>query len=275
MRFALCNEMFQKTPLPEVCATAKRLGYEGIEIAPFTLSQYATDITSQQRTETRRIIADAGLETVGIHWLFVGPDGLHMTTLDDAVWRKTRDYLLALVELCHDLNGKVLVIGSPRQRSLLPGQTREGAWQRAIDLFTAALEPTADAGVTLCLEPLGPVETDFINSVEEGLQMVRQINHPNFKVHLDVKAMSAEPRPVAETIRSTPLEQIGHVHVNDPNLLGPGMGEVEFEPILAALKEIGWDSWLSVEVFNFEPGGEAIARQSIACLKSALGQAAC
>ncbi|MFH2131056.1 MAG: sugar phosphate isomerase/epimerase family protein [bacterium] len=267
MKYALCNEMFQEHAFADICAISGRLGYHGIEIAPFTLAEDARHITAAQRKETRGIAQDHGLRVVGLHWLFVGPKGLHMTTPDERTFEKTRDYLKVLIELCSDLGGQVLVIGSPGQRSLVDGQTREGAWKRAISLFGSVLPVARERNVTLCIEPLSPVETDFINTVAEGIQMVRELDHPCFKVHLDVKAMASESRPVASTIRSVQVADIGHFHVNDPNLYGPGMGDLDYAPIAAAVNEIGWDRWLSVEVFKYDPSPEQIAEKSIACLK--------
>jgi len=263
MKFALCNEMFENRPVAEACSVAGRLGYHGIEIAPFTLAPSAEDVTTEQRKEVRQIIEDHGLETVGLHWLFVGPTGLHITTPDDSVWRRTRDYLSSLLDLCSDLGGKVLVVGSPKQRNIVEGQTKEGAWKRAVELFCSVLDKAGKLGVTLCIEPLSPEETNFINTVAEGLQMVREIDHANFRIHLDVKAMCSEPTPVPDIIRSVRAEDIGHFHVNDPNLHGPGMGDVDYGPIAEAIRDIGWDKWLSVEVFKYDPDPETIARKSI------------
>jgi len=267
MKFSLCNEMFEGVGMAEVCSTAKRLGYDGLEIAPFTLAESADKVSAEQRKEIRRIVEDSGLEVVGLHWLFAGPSGLHMTTTDDAMWGRTRDYLSCLLDLCGDLGGKVLVLGSPKQRSLVEGQTKEGAWQRAVDLFSSVLEQAADLGATICLEPLSPVETDFVNTVAEGMKMVRQIDHPNLRIHLDVKAMCSEGRAVPDIIRSVTAEDVGHFHVNDANLYGPGMGDVDYGPIAEAIKEIGWDKWLSVEVFKYDPDPETIARKSIDYLR--------
>ncbi len=267
--------MFGEQPLSKVCATAAELGYHGLELAPFTFAQHVDDITKDQRRDARKTIQDAGLETVGLHWLLVGPDGLHMTTTDDSTWSHTRDYFRKLVDLCGDLGGRVMVIGSPNQRSLVDGQTPAGAWSRAVDLFSSVLNDAEARNVTLCIEPLSSVETDFLNTVEEGVRMVREINHPRFKVHLDVKAMFAEGRPVEETIRSVDLADIGHFHVNDPNLYGPGMGELDFAPLADAIKSIGWDRWLSVEVFKYDPDPETIARQSMECLKANMSDMNC
>jgi sugar phosphate isomerase/epimerase len=268
LRFALCNEMFEKSTMAEVCGIISKLGYHGIEIAPYTLAATADAVTTAQRAQIRKEIKDNGLETVGLHWLLAKTAGLHMTTPDNAVYRRTKDYFNVLINLCHDLGGKVMVIGSPKQRSLVDGQTYEGAWKRAVELFHGACDKARDAGVTLCIEPLAKAETDFINTVTEGLKMMREINHPNFKVHLDVKAMAAEGTPsIPEIIRSVKAKEIGHFHVNDPNLYGPGMGDVDYGPIAAAVRAIGWKKWLSVEVFKYDPDPTTIARKSIEYLK--------
>ncbi len=272
MRFALCNEMFEGQPLAETCSVAHRLGYHGIEVAPFTLAPSATNVTVQQRREARQAIANEGLECVGLHWLFAGPEGLHLTTPDERTWRRTREYLSALLDLCADLGGKVLVLGSPKQRSLVEGQTPDGAWQRAADLLSSVLDKAGALELTVCLEPLSPVETDFINTVEDGMRMVRQVGHPNLKVHLDVKAMASEGRPIPDIIRSVQAEDIGHFHVNDPNLYGPGMGDVDYAPIAAALGDIGYDGWVSVEVFKYDPDPETIASRSIDYLRRFWGR---
>ena len=267
MKFSLCNEMFEGVSMPEICSTASRLGYHGIEIAPFTLAPSADEITPQQRKDVRQAIEDHGLETVGLHWLFAGPTGLHMTTSDDRTWGRTRDYLSCLLDLCSDLNGKILVLGSPKQRSLVEGQTQDGAKQRAVDLLGSVMDQAGSLGLTICLEPLSPVETDFINTVAEGMEVVRQVNHPSLKIHLDVKAMCSEPNPVPDVIRSVRVEDIGHFHVNDANLYGPGTGDVDYAPIAEAVRQVGWDKWLSVEVFKYDPDPETIARKSIEYLR--------
>ena len=268
MKFALCNEMFEARPMAEVCSIARRLGYHGIELAPFTLAPSATEVSPRQRREVRKVIQDHGLEVVGLHWLFAKtPLPLHMTTPDQAVWQQTRDYLAALLDLCSDLGGKVLVLGSPKQRSILENQTAKGAWRRAVELLSLVIDQAEDLGLTICLEPLSPAETNFINTVEDGMKMVRQIDHPNFKIHLDVKAMSSEPTPVPAVIRSVKVEDIGHFHVNDPNLYGPGMGVVDYAPIAKAVRDVGYDKWLSVEVFKYDPDPETIAQKSIDYLR--------
>ncbi len=259
--------MFENRSIVEVCSIAKRLGYQGIEIAPFTLNSNARDISSDLIATTRKSVEDAGLEVVGLHWLLAGPTGVHMTTCDDVVYARTKEYMWLLVDLCGDLGGSVMVIGSPKQRNIEDGQSVDGAWRRVAELFASVLDKAAERGVTLCIEPLSPIETNFINTVEEGMRMVRELNHPNFKIHLDVKAMFSEGCPIPEIIRSVKAEDIGHFHVNDPNLYGPGMGELDYAPLAEAIEQIGYDKWLSVEVFKYDPDPEIVAKKSIECLR--------
>jgi sugar phosphate isomerase/epimerase len=259
--------MFEDTPLADVCSAAGALGYHGLEIAPFTLCRNVYEFSVDARREAARIVRDHDLDVVGLHWLYVGTENMHMTSPDPKLWSAARDYLEELVGMCADMEGTVLVIGSPNQRSLRAGQSYEDGWSRACALFGSVLDTAAERNVTLCVEPLAPKETDFLNTVADGVKMVRELDHPNFKVHLDVKAMSAEDGQVPEIIRATQLEDIGHVHVNDPNLYGPGMGDVDYGPIAEAFNEVGWDQWLSVEVFKYDPDPVTIARKSINCLE--------
>jgi len=266
MKFAICNELFEKWPWPKICQFAREIGYHGIEIAPFTLADRAEQITPQQRDEIRRVAESNSLAIVGLHWLLVKPPGLYVTHTDPAIRKQTAEYFIQLVNLCADLGGSVMVIGSPKQRSLLPGVTRQQAMQFAAEVFTAAMPTAAQRNVTLAIEPLTPKETDFINSAVDGVELIDRINHPNFRLHLDVKAMCSESKPIPQIIREC-ARHIAHVHVNDPNLLGPGMGEVKYEPIIAALRDAGYDGWLSVEAFDFKAGAERIAKESIAYLR--------
>jgi sugar phosphate isomerase/epimerase len=155
-----------------------------------------------------------------------------------------------------------MVFGSPQQRNLLPGVTPEQAMDHAADVLRGALPALADLGVTLCLEPLAPTETDFMQTCAEAVALIDRVDHSNLSLHLDVKAMSSEAAPVPETIRRYG-PRAGHFHANDANLQGPGFGDVDFIPIFQALKDTDYTGWVSVEVFDFAPGPERLARESI------------
>ena len=279
MKFALCNETFADLPIADGFRLTAEIGYTGIEIAPFTLSETLAggatltdvrELSPAAREATRQAAAEAGLEVVGLHWLLAKTEGFYLTTPDAAVRQETAAYLRALAELCHDLGGKVLVLGSPQQRNLLPGVSLEEATDHAAEVLQAAMPTFEERGLTLALEPLGPAEGDFLNTAAEGVALAERVGSPACRLHLDVKAMASEPTPIPDIVRAN-RDHTAHFHANDPNLLGPGMGEVDFPPIAKALEETGYDGWVSVEVFKYEPSPEAIARESYANLAAAFG----
>jgi sugar phosphate isomerase/epimerase len=273
MKFAICNETFQDWPFEKAFAYAHDCGYTGIEIAPFTIDEDARNISAQKRGEVRQQIEDAGLETVGIHWLLAKTEGFYLTTPDDAVRRATGEYLAELARLCRDLGGRVMVLGSPQQRNLLEGVTHDEAMRLAADCIQVALPTLEECDVTLALEPLGPSEGDFLNRAEQAVELAEMIGSPNCRLHLDVKAMSSEAKPIPQIIRDS-ASLLEHFHANDPNLRGPGMGEIQFEPIFEALGEIDYRGWVSVEVFDYSPGIERLAEDSITYMQECLARLA-
>jgi len=274
VKYAICNETFTENGSPwtweRMLELLGSLGYHGVEVAPFTLADSVTEIDAQRRRDLRKSAQAAGVPVIGLHWLLVKPAGLYITTPDDAVRNRTADYFVELIRFCADLGGTVMVLGSPKQRNLLPGITKERALGYAQGVFERILPEAARCGVTVAIEPLTPRETNFINTAEDGIELIERLKHPNFRLHLDVKAMSgSETRPLPEVLTSS-AKYLHHVHANDPNLLGPGMGEVDHRPIVRALKEIGYKGYLSVEVFDYRPGPETIARQSINYLRQVM-----
>ncbi len=268
MKFAICNEIFQGWKLDDTLACAARLGYAGVEIAPFTLANSVTDISATERQAIRKAAARNRIEIAGIHWVLVKPEGLYINHPDAALRERTAKYFCDLVDFCADLGGRVMVVGSPKQRNVLPNVSREQAWDWAAATFRNAVVQAEHRQVTICFEPLAPTETNFINTAAEALQFVLRVPSPRFKIILDVKAMCSESKPIPQIIRES-WPNFAHFHANDRNLKGPGFGDVDFKPIAATLKEVGYQGYVSVEVFSFEEGAEAIASRSLAYLKQA------
>jgi sugar phosphate isomerase/epimerase len=266
MKFAICNEIFQGWKIDDVLSYAAKLGYGGVEIAPFTLANSVTEISAAQRSRLREVAGRTGVEIIGIHWVLVKPEGLYINHPDSQIRERTSDYFCELVDFCADLGGSRMIVGSPKQRNVLPGVSFEQARDWAIDTFSDAVARAEERKVTVCFEPLGPSETNFINSAAEAIAFVRRLPSPYFQIILDVKAMSAEPAPIPQIIRQA-WPHFRHFHANDPNLKGPGFGEVDFRPIAAALNGVGYDGFVSVEVFNFDEGAETIASKSLAYLR--------
>jgi sugar phosphate isomerase/epimerase len=272
MRYAICNETFQDWDHARVCRFVAELGYKGLELAPFTLAPSITDVTPGQRRLLRQQAEEVGLTLVGLHWLLARTSGLHLTSADQTVRDHTAAYLVELARCCRDLGGSVLVFGSPAQRSRQAGMSHEEALDHAADTFCGALAGIADCGVTLCLEPLAREETDFINTCSEAVCLIERIDHPHLRLHLDVKAMAAEEIRVPDLI-SRHGSKAGHFHANDPNKRGPGFGEMDFVPIFQALRDSAYAGWMSVEVFDYAPNPETIARESLRYLRECASKA--
>lgn len=266
MKFGICNEIFQGWKIDDAMAFARRTGYDGIEIAPFTLAKHVTEIPAAERRRIRETAASLGLEISGIHWVLVQAEGMYLNHPDDTIRRRTAGYFCDLVDFCADLGGKVIVVGSPKQRNIMDGVTPEQAWDWATETFRDSVRRAEEAGVTICFEPLAPAETNFINTAAEGIRFARQFASPAMKIILDVKAMCSEAKPIPQIIRESKGE-FAYFHANDRNLKGPGFGDVDFVPIAAALREAGYDGYASVEVFKFEEGPEVIATKSLEYLK--------
>src|SRR6185503_15025395 len=203
MKFAICNEMFKGWDHPKVATTIAALGYAGVEVAAFTLGDAPTKLSAPAVRAIRAAFNDAGVEVIGLHWLLAKTEGLSITSPDDDVLGRTAEHLRALTRLCRDLGGSVMVFGSPAQRSLEPGWNAAEAFDRVTWLFKDLALSASEAGVTICFEPLTPKETNFINTCAEGVRLVEAVDHPAFKLHLDVKAMAgAETRPPADILRT-------------------------------------------------------------------------
>ena len=268
MRFAICNELFQGWELSRVMRYCAELGYDAVEIAPFTLADSVEQITSDERRSIRQQAREAGVEIAGLHWLLVKPEGLHLTTPDAEVRRRTAQYLVALAHFCADIGGKVLVLGSPKQRSVLPGISYEQAWDWARETLRPAVKAAEELGVTWCIEPLSPAETNFLNRAEDAIRFAQSLDSPAARIILDIKAMSSEGKPIPQIIRES-AGWFAHFHANDPNLKGPGMGDVDIMPILRTLQEVGYNGYVSVEVFDYSDGAETIAAVSLQNLQRA------
>ncbi|MBL9167008.1 MAG: sugar phosphate isomerase/epimerase [Verrucomicrobiales bacterium] len=265
MQFGICSEIFQGWKLDEAMRFAAQTGYDVIEIAPFTLAKYVTELSASDRQRIREDAQKTGIKISGIHWVLAHTEGLHVNHPDAEIRSRTARYFCDLVDFCADIGGQSMVIGSPKQRQILDGVTPQQAWAWARETFRDAVKRAESRAVTLCFEPLAPSETNFINTAAEAIRFVKEIPSPNFKIILDVKAMSSETKTIPEIIRES-ANQFGYFHANDRNLKGPGFGDVDFVPIASALREVDYQGVVSVEVFSFEEGPEVIAKQSLAYL---------
>jgi sugar phosphate isomerase/epimerase len=279
MKFAICNELFEAWntdkgfDFPRVVEYVKKCGYTGIEIAPFTLEKDAFFISAARRMEIRRCAEQNGLEITGLHWLLAKTEGYYLTSPDPVMRQKTADYFLELIRLCADLGGHFMVLGSPLQRNILPDVTKDQAFDYAADVLQKLVPMLEKCDVQIALEPLAPRETNFMTTAAEGVRLIDKVGVPSrIALHLDCKAMDSEELSIPEVIRANKNTMI-YFHLNDPNLRGPGFGELDFVPIMGALLDIGYTGWASVEVFDYTPGIELLAEKSLTHTQTCLDAA--
>ena len=271
-RHSMCNEAFENTPFGDACREIRQAGYTGIEIAPFTLAESPSDITAAQRREYARVMASEGLAFVGLHWLMVSPKGLHVTTPDAALRARSWEHIRALVDLCADLgpNG-VMIFGSPKQRGTTGGLSREEATRNFVDGLAGIAPHAASRGVTVLVEALPANQCDLVQTLDEAVSIVEEIASPAIQTMFDVHNAVDEQEPHAALV-DRHFAHIRHVHVNEMDGRHCGTGDYDYKPVFEVLSRRGYGGWISLEAFDFTPGAERIAHESLRHLESEIAQ---
>ena len=268
-KYAMCNESMGRLSWAQQCQIVADAGYKGIEVAAFTLvKEGVREITATQRKEMVSTMEGAGIECAGLHWLLSPPPkGLHFTTPDTAVRQKTLAYFDDLIDFCGDLGGPYMIFGSPHQRS-----TAGISVQEAKKYFADGLASIADHAqqrhVNILIEPLGKGVTDVVNTLAEALDLAEQVNHPAIQLIFDFHNTTDETEPLDMLIKRY-FKRIHHVHVQemDGKHLGTGTAVNDYIKAFQTLKDLRYDKWISLEVFDFSPGGKTIAEESMTALK--------
>lgn len=262
-RHATCNEAFKDWDFRDACRCIREAGYSGIEIAPFTLAEDPASVTKAQREEYRQIMAEEGLTYVGLHWLMVSPRGLHVTTPDETLRKRSWQHIHDLIDLSADLGPDgVMVFGSPVQRATTGGLSREQATENYVQGLLEVAPHAEDKGVTILVEALPSSQCDVVQSLEEAVEIVKRINSPGIRTMFDTHNAVEEAEPHA-VLLDRYYDWIRHVHVNEMDGRHCGWGDYDFKPVLSVLKRRGYQGWVSLEAFDFTPGPERIVKESI------------
>lgn len=262
-RHAICNEIYGQRAFAEACHSIREIGYTGIEIAPFTLAEFPSEISTEQRRHYRDTIQSAGLAFVGLHWLMASPQGLHVTTPDRALRDRSWQHVAELIDLCGDLgeNG-VMVFGSPKQRCTVDGLSRDKATRNYVDGLAGIVPRAEKRGVTILVEALPIGQCDVINNLAEAAAIVKEINSPAVRTMFDTHNAVDEAEPHANLVDRY-FELIRHVHINEMDGRHPGTGNYDFKPVFDVLRRRRYRHWVSLEAFDFTPGPEKIAEDSL------------
>ncbi|HLP73785.1 MAG TPA: sugar phosphate isomerase/epimerase family protein [Bacteroidales bacterium] len=265
-RYSLCSESVKEFSWAEQCAIIGKAGFDGVEIAPFTLvKEGVQEITAAERKNMVRQMKDAGLSCPGLHWLFVAPPaGLHFTTPDPELRQRSVDYLDRLIDFCGDMEGEVMVFGSPAQR----GTTAGNSVGDAVNYFTEGLRKVADHAkdrkVSILIESLPKSQTDVVNTLGEAVDMAKKIGHPAVATMFDYHNSTDETEPLAGLVQKY-IDQIRHVHVQnmDGTMIKAESIPDELLNIIRTLKDLDYKGWISAEIFDFSPGGKTIAEETM------------
>jgi sugar phosphate isomerase/epimerase len=262
-RHALCNEIYKGWDFRKACQSMRKAGYTGIEIAPFTLAEDPASITPADRREYKTIMAEEGLTFVGLHWLMVAPAGLHVTTPDHSLRARSWLHIRTLIDLCADLGPSgVMIFGSPKQRTSTGGLNAEQATRNYIDGLRSVAPWAEQRGVTLLIEALPPSETDVVTSLDEAARWVAGIGSPAIRTMFD-SHNAVQEQEAHEVLVERHFDVIRHVHVNEMDGRHPGRGDYDFRPVFRVLAARDYTGWVSLEAFDFSPGAETIANESI------------
>jgi sugar phosphate isomerase/epimerase len=261
-RYSICNELFEKWDFARSIRAMKEAGFDGVEIAPFTLADDVDSVTPARRAEMRRIMAGEGVAFAGLHWLLITPKWLHVSTGDRAVRERSWAYFHKLIDLCGDLGeGGIMVLGSPKQRGS-QGNSREEATRNLKEGLASVADHASKRKATIALEPLASKDTDVVNTLDEAVRIVSEINHPAVQSMFDFHNTPDETEPLDAIVRKH-FDRIRHVHVNEMDGRYPGTGNLDFRPVFQALADLKYKGWVSLEVFDFKPGPVEIARASM------------
>jgi sugar phosphate isomerase/epimerase len=278
MKFAICNEIFytedaEHWTIPRQFETAAELGFDGIEIAPFTLADHVAEITDEQKNQIVTASQQSGVEVAGIHWLLVGPEGMHVTSPDPEVREHTARYMEELVRFGIEIGGTMMVVGSPKQRDIREGVNYEDAWAWFKDTMKRCGEVGVETDFKICIEPLATVtQNNFLRQAHEVVRMSAEINLPNVGVILDTYSGVKEERDLPEAIRAS-KDYLFHYHCNDGTGYAPGYGDTDFVGPMEALLDIGFQRFASIEVFKFDIPAVEHARTGLKTLMDAVEKA--
>ena len=268
-KYAVCNESMAELNWQEQCQIVKEAGYQGIEVAAFTfVKESVKEINPEKRKQMFSVMQDAGLECAGIHWLLAPPpEGLHFTTPDSAVRRKTVNYVDKLIDFCGDLGGPSMVFGSPNQRSTI-GISVEEAKKYFADGLAKLADHAQQRNVKILVEHLPKYATDVVNTLAEALELAEQVSHPAIQIVFDFHNTIDETEPYDALLQKY-YKNIEHIHIQemDGKHLGTGTAANDYVKAFQTLKDLKYDKWISLEVFDFSPGGKKIAVESMEILK--------
>jgi D-psicose/D-tagatose/L-ribulose 3-epimerase len=230
--------------LMPVLEKLKEIGYDGVEVPIFDLDQ------AKWKTWSKRL-DDLGLERTAN--TVIAPEH-NPVSADPKIRQAAYQHMQGVVDSCATVGSPILC--GPHQVALgvFTGKgATEDEWKRSVEHLHRVAEYAEPAGVTLAEEVVNRFELYHLNTLEQGIRLVDEIGHANCKLHLDTFHAHIEEKNTGDAIRRAGA-RIAHVHISENDRGVPGTGSVAWDGTFDALRDIGYDGWLTVEAFgNFLP----------------------
>ncbi len=225
-----------KYPLEEL----KEVGVDGIEIPVFVPSELDT-------AAVRRTCSEHALN---VHFCSVNPDGMNPISDDATVRAKTVEHWKTVIQTAAEAGADQVAGPTHSPVGYLPGRRRtEDEWKWGVEFHQALADDLADADVTMAVEPLNRFETYFLNTAADAYRFVDEVNCERIGILLDTFHQNIEDKQVGDAYR-TCGKHLMHVHTCENDRGTPGSGHVDWPGVLQAIKELGYDRWLTIESFN-------------------------
>ncbi len=247
MKLAISNIAWSNEEEPEVAKLLQDLGVKYIELAPTKRWQDPTNTTEQQVQDYLEFWKGYGIEVVAFQsMLFSRPDLKLFVSEQNR--NETKEYLKKFISLATSMGAGRMVFGSPKNRQC-EGMTLEEAWGIAKEFFAEIGQYASAKGVEFCIEPNAEqYACDFVTNALDGTKLVKDVDTPGFGLHLDIACMFLAGDNIVQSIEDA-KPVLKHFHISAP-MLGdvPGDSAIDHEGAAQALKSIGYDGFVSIEM---------------------------
>lgn len=251
MKVAVSNIAWPAEQDTVVAEALAGVGVTGIEVAPTKIWPAPLEASDAHVDAYRGFWEARGISIVAAQALLFGRTDL--TLFEDAATRqRTLDYLSGIARLCGRLGAMALVFGSPKNRRA-GGRERTTVWQEAIDFFGRLGEVAAAEGTAVAIEANPPeYGADFLTTAAEALELVRAVDHPGCRFHLDSACMTLAGDDPAKVIPQA-SDLLVHFHASEPYLAPVGQGGIDHGCYAESLAAAGYGGWVSIEMRQVDP----------------------
>jgi len=243
---------------------AAALGYNGVELNIRDPLDIDSDILIKNLRSNRLEVVALGTGQAYVQ------EGLSFADANADVRNQVVKRIKAHIQLAQILNAQVVIGGIRGKFNFTDESDRQPLYENALKSIKECATFADEHGVTITIEPINRYETNFINTLEEGLTFLKDLGNDRVRLLADTFHMNIEE---ASFINSLKLagNKLSHIHLVDSNRLSPGQGHIDFHSIIRTLSETGYDSYISAEVLP-KPDDETAAQQNIEYVKKILAE---